>query len=427
MMRISRTRPTLALFTAALFVGGCADDIEGMNFPDGRVVAVRDSGVNGSRDSGIVGGGGDDAGVNPGFDSGIGGNGDGGGAVPENCATPFDDNGDGVANEGCVCTPGTMQMCFQRQEPEFRGMCRMGQQTCMGNGEFGSWGPCERSWLPLPDQMNQCEITQTSTEMMAMRPPVDIIWFIDTSGSMVEETANLNANLNRFAQTLSMSGLDYRVIMVGRRGMGSLLVCVPPPLASANCGDAARFRHINSSVASTNGLSVVIAAYPQFRDFLRADSQKYFVAVTDDESSMSAAQFTTTVNAWPGFRGFVFNSIVGYESRADCPTLARRGGVYITLTTQTMGDKARVCANDWSSIFTTFAMNIARRANSWVLATPARPDTIEVYLVSAGGVRTRLMMGWTYSMATNTVTVDAALIPMGSQVQIIYRPLAGSP
>jgi hypothetical protein len=275
--------------------------------------------------------------------------------------------------------------------------------------------------------MNQCEITQVSTEMMAMRPPVDIIWFIDTSGSMVEETMNLNANLNRFAMTLAGTGLDYRVIMVGRRGMGSLLVCVPPPLAGANCADGPRFRHVNISVASNDGLQRVVQAYPMFQDFLRPGAQKYFVAVTDDESTMTAAAFTTTVNAWPGFRGFIFNSIVGYESRADCPTLARRGGVYLTLTTQTMGDKARVCDRDWSTIFTSFAMGIARRANSWVLGAPARADTIQVWIVQPGGMRTQLMMGWTYNMATNTVTVNAALIPMGAQVQIIYRPLAGSP
>ncbi len=416
----------VVLSTSSLLVAGCADDIEGMNSPDANGVR-RDSGVGATVDVPSVTA---DGGAVVEFDTGVGGGvRDGGvGAVPENCMTPFDDNGDGVANEGCVCMPGTTQMCFQRQEPEFRGMCRMGTQRCTGNAEFGTWGPCESSWLPIPDQMNQCEITQMTNDMMMVaRPPVDIIWFIDTSGSMVEETANLNANLNRFATSLAMSGLDYRVIMIGRRGMGSLLVCVPPPLASANCGDAARFRHVNISVASTDGLSRAVQAYPMFSNFLRPDSQKYFVAVTDDESTMTAAAFTTTVNAWPGFRGFVFNSIVGYESRADCPTLARRGGVYITLTAQTMGDKARVCDRDWSAIFTSFAMNIARRANSWVLAVPAREDTIQVWLVAAGGMRTQLMMGWTYAAATRTLTVNAALIPAGSQVQIIYRPLAGSP
>ncbi len=350
-----------------------------------------------------------------------------GAAAVENCATPFDDNGDGVANEGCVCSPGTTQMCFERTEPQFRGMCRMGTQRCMGSGEFGMWGPCERSWLPLPDFMNQCEATQRFDDTMAARVPVDIIWFIDTSGSMVEETRNLNANLNRFASTLAMSGLDYRVIMIGTRGTGSLQVCVPPPLAGAGCSDGPRFRHVNSNVASTNGLQVVVSTYPSWRDFLRPTSQKFFVAVTDDESSMPANTFHTTASGWPGFTGYVFNSIVGYESRADCPTLARRGGVYLDLTARTMGDRARVCATDWSGIFTSFAMGIVRRTTAWVLAQPARMDTIQVWIVTAAGTRTQLMMGWTYDMAANRVTVDPAVIPMGARVEIIYRPIAGSP
>ncbi len=353
----------------------------------------------------------------------------GDGGLVENCDTPFDDNGDGQANENCPCLPtDPPRECFQRQQPEFRGMCRMGQQSCLGAGEIGTWGPCDRSWLPLPTFMNQCEATQTFTDMMATRAPVDIIWFIDTSGSMVEETMNLNANLNRFASSLASSGLDYRVIVIGTRGTGILQVCVPPPLAGAGCADGPRFRHVNSYVSSNNGLQVVINTYPTWRDFLRPTSVKFFVAVTDDESRpMTSDMFHATASAWPGFTGYVFNSIVGYESRTDCPTLAARGTQYLNLTTRTMGDRARVCATDWSTIFTSFASGIARRTTAWTLSVPARADTIQVWIVSSGGVRTRLTMGWTYDPVANRVTVDPTAVPAGSRVEIIYRPASASP
>lgn len=418
-------------WVVALWLGACAPTTEeALSFD----AAMRDGGA--VRDSGLR-----DAGV--GRDSGaasdVGAASDTGGVRPtdtgettvlrEDCATPFDDNNDGVANENCPCTPGTEQMCFERTSDRFGGMCRMGRQRCEGTGEFGMWTACAGSWLPLAAHREACEITQPVMEMTATRAPVDIIWFIDTSGSMVEETRNLNANLNRFASTMAASGVDYRVIMVGRRGTGNLQVCVPTPLGGAACGDGPRFRHIDQSVNSNDGLQQLVNTYPRWRDFLRADSLKFFVAVTDDESRpMTADTFDRTVRAWPGFTSYVFNSIVGYESRSDCPTLASRGGQYLTLTMRTRGDQARVCATDWSAIFTTFASGIARRANSFLLAEPARADTVQVWVVTAGGMRTRLTTGWSYDPAMNRVVVDpASLPPPGSHLEILYRPAAASP
>jgi hypothetical protein len=320
-------------------------------------------------------------------------------------------------------------MCFERTEPQFRGMCRMGTQRCVGTGEFGTWGPCESSWLPLPMHGNQCEVTQPIMDMTATRAPVDILWFLDTSGSMVQETMFVNENLNRFATTMAGSGLDYRVVMIARRGTAILQVCVPAPLGGAGCTDGPRFRHIDQYVNSNDGLQQVVNTYPRWRDFFRPDSIKVFIAVTDDESRpMTADTFDRTVRPWPGFSSYIFNSIVGYESRTDCPSLAARGGQYLTLTMRTMGDRARVCDRDWSTIFTTFARGIARRANSWVLGEPARADTVQVWIVQPDGRRTQLTLGWSYDPAMNRVTVDSALLPAPpARVEILYRPRSASP
>jgi hypothetical protein len=391
---------------------------------DARVVTdrgvVRDAGTP-PRDNGVVTTPRDGGVVVP-ADTG------GTGTPREDCATPFDDDDDGVANEDCACTPGTEQMCFERPEDAFRGMCRMGRQTCEGTGEFGHWGACGGSWLPIAEAMNRCEVAQDLMGMTAARAPVDIILFVDTSGSMTEETAAVNQNMNRLASIMGASGLDYRVVMVARRGTGSLQVCIPAPLGGTNCADTARLRHVNQTVNSTDGLLRLVSTRPQWQDFVRADALKFFVAITDDESSMSADAFNAAAVAWPGFSSYVFHSIVGYESRAECPSLARRGGVYLTLTSRTRGLAARVCSTDWTAIFTSFARDITSRANAWTIEADARPDTLQVWIVAADGTRTRLTTGWSYDPASRRLTIDPALLPAGgSRVEVLYRTRASSP
>ena len=62
----------------------------------------------------------------------------------------------------------------------------------------------------------------------------DIVWWIDTSGSMGDEAKYLNANINNFATYIEKAGIDYRIILVGF-GLG---VCFKPPLGGKDCEDS---------------------------------------------------------------------------------------------------------------------------------------------------------------------------------------------
>jgi len=350
-------------------------------------------------------------------------------ALRESCETPFDDNGDGRANENCACLPGAEQMCFERSGDLFRDPCRMGRQRCEGMGELGRWGECAGSWLPLPEAEQQCALTEGFNNATAVRPPVDIVWFVDNSGSMTEETRYVNMNLNLFASVMQASGLDYRVVMVARRGMGTLQVCAPPPLGGASCGDSSRFRHVDQQVESTDGLSLVLSTLPRWRDFVRLQSLKFFVAVTDDDSAMPADTFDRMIRAEPAFERYTFHSIVGYNDRTECPTLARVGSVYLTLTDRTGGERARVCAMDWSMIFRSLAEAIVRRTNFWQLTRPARAETIQVWSVNNEGRRALLpMSAWTFDAMTNRITVNPSMLPSDNAgLEITYRPAEASP
>lgn len=213
---------------------------------------------------------------------------------------------------------------------------------------------------------------------------VDIIWFIDTSGSMNQETAWVQQNLNDFASYIGSQNLDYRVIMIGKDGL-----CVAPPLGGPNCTDGPRYRHVKEYVGSTNGLSKIISSYPKWQDFLRADTTKNFIAVTDDNSSKSASWFNAEIAKLkkPGFPdGFVFHSIVAYgnEPKKGCATGARIGQVYLDLTAQTKGVKFPVCDKDWKSIFDQLAKSVAQTAKapcSYLIPDPPAGKTFNPNLI----------------------------------------------
>ena len=90
----------------------------------------------------------------------------------------------------------------------------------------------------IPDGVRQTDgglVCEASTEEAAgTLRPVDIVWAIDSSPSMDDEIAIIQANLNAFTNELAQSGLDYRVILISAdrdisgNGMDFTGVCIPP-------------------------------------------------------------------------------------------------------------------------------------------------------------------------------------------------------
>lgn len=147
--------------------------------------------------------------------------------------------------------------------------------------------------------------------------PIDVIFLIDNSGSMSDEIAAVERSINRdFAQIMEASGLDYRVIMVSRYGTpGSSVgqsenpICVGAPLSASDCDESEkapvnteRFFHYSANVQSKDGWCVLLGGYDQpdeygdvarpgwtanapkgWRQFLRPEAFKTFIAIGDDE------------------------------------------------------------------------------------------------------------------------------------------------
>jgi hypothetical protein len=180
---------------------------------------------------------------------------------------------------------------------------------------------------------------------------VDIIIAVDTSGSMSQEAAAVQNNLNNFANFISSAAIDYHVILIANNSL-----CVAEPLGGPNCTDGNDFKHVKQAVYSTDALDKIIDTYSQYQDFLRPLAQTHFIVVTDDNSWESAQWFLQQSDGLssPGYsKPFVFHSVVGTgpEPNVGCPTAASEGTVYLELSQATGGAIFPICTSQWASVY----------------------------------------------------------------------------
>jgi hypothetical protein len=146
------------------------------------------------------------------------------------------------------------------------------------------------------------------------KKPVDIIFVIDNSGSMSQEIAEVQNQINiNFATIIENSGVDYRVIMIADFGLNvDESVCISEPLSIGNCNpvpampanNPPKFFHhdpqnggFTEGISSNNLLCQLIHQLNQPDEFglqpngylplLRPGAFKEVVVITDDRSSNS--------------------------------------------------------------------------------------------------------------------------------------------
>ena len=206
-----------------------------------------------------------------------------------------------------------------------------------------------------------CGMACAGSEVQAsfVSKPSDLIFVVDQSGSMNQETQYVQAKINEFAMSIGNSNIDYRVIMMAGTS-GSNAICVPAPLSNGSCGNHTNFRLANVRVSSTDGPAKMLNNYGLYSDFLRQDAMKHIIFVTDDNSAMSAANYTSMLQALQPsgmFASYKVHGIYAYgNGQANGCTGAfgsgaRDGTVYTTLVTQTMGARGVICQDDWTTVF----------------------------------------------------------------------------
>lgn len=119
--------------------------------------------------------------------------------------------------------------------------------------------------------------------------PADIVWAVDTSGSMVEEAAAVQTNINTFSQQITATGIDVHVVMIASYPFFFLPgICVPAPLGSGQCPADTKlpnfWHHPSGVIESVDAALKLVQLFPDYKFMLRPGVKKYVVVVTDDDS-----------------------------------------------------------------------------------------------------------------------------------------------
>ncbi|HJL16384.1 MAG TPA: VWA domain-containing protein [Sandaracinaceae bacterium LLY-WYZ-13_1] len=208
----------------------------------------------------------------------------------------------------------------------------------------------------------------TPYDAMEAFAPVDIIWVVDTSGSMSNEAERVQENMQSFAEAIGMVGIDWHVVMISTQDY----VNVPEPLAIDD-----RYLLIDRPVSSNEPLQALLDEYPSYADHLRSSAVTHFVAVTDDESDLEWMEFRSRMLSNLG-RSFVFHTISSevagppnfmYPEGQPCQTssgfppegAAEPGVQYWELASATGGRTFSICtpSSEWESLFDSLTAAIA--------------------------------------------------------------------
>lgn len=239
--------------------------------------------------------------------------------------------------------------------------------TSGGPGATGTGGSC----------------AAVSSEATSELQPADIIIAVDTSGSMDEEIAQVQQNLNAFAALIVASGIDVHVVLIADASM-----CIPAPLGNGACGGADEklpaYRHVIQTVNSNDALDLIVSSYPQWKDALRPGATKTLAVVSDDDSNTGASAFQSALLALdpPTFQGFKFDAIVSFDDPGVCtgcffncaacaskccntalfctPISAAEGKVYKQLVQQTGGVIGNLCIEDFAAVFKDMATSVVQ-------------------------------------------------------------------
>jgi hypothetical protein len=227
---------------------------------------------------------------------------------------------------GTDCLPDAAQPCVCGQGPVGRRACAsdgFAECACDAAGMIDAGAEAGLVDASMPDAPSEVALadadafqpaqsdagvasdascgTQTSVATLRETRAVDVIFVIDNSGSMSNEIAGVEANINdNFARIVDQTGADYRVIMLSHHGSSqSQQICIKAPLSGTSCNpiptepaNGPRFFHYDQDVQSTDSWCWVLDTFDRpdqhnlartgWQAWLRPSALKVFVEVTDD-------------------------------------------------------------------------------------------------------------------------------------------------
>jgi hypothetical protein len=134
--------------------------------------------------------------------------------------------------------------------------------------------------------------------------PSDIIWAIDTSGSMSSSFPAITNALNTFSEKMIAAAIDAHIVLIAGAGasaaFGGQGFCMPAPLGSGQCGNAPQagaaapdskeptFLHVDVAFGMTEGVPQILNNFAAYKHVLRPNARTQLVVTEDGGMLMGA-------------------------------------------------------------------------------------------------------------------------------------------
>jgi hypothetical protein len=254
---------------------------------------------------------------------------------------------------------------------------------------------------------------------------IDILWIIDTSGSMHRFDAQLLLGIETMLTALPDS--SWRLAMMSNDPSKAVLESQFPLVPGDDILDAEAMYSSMSRGGMEEGFD---AAYEYIVNnaysgtWMRPDAGLLIVFVSDEEeqSNDHFSDVPDFISWYRGLRGgsVFLASIVNHEtseSLCDWVNPIDVGDRYMEATNAFGGNIIDICSEDWTAGVADAAASVEPH-ESWVLSHPAIADSVRVFM--NGSLVEPGMTSWSYSEFDNTVYFHT--IPPGSTlVEIGYR------
>lgn len=252
--------------------------------------------------------------------------------------------------------------CFDAVDNDLDGLTDCDDPGC---ATFSMCGGTVDASMPPSDAFTTCESIANEAENLFA--PVDLIWVVDSSGSMDNDRRVIQDNMEVFTSFIRTAGIDFHVVLVSSGSID------PSPLFSSD----PRFLFIDRGVGSQEVFARALDAFPSYMAHLRPDAITHIIGVTDDDDDIRAGTFISMMQGLLG-HDFTFHAIASPEVPNPVPFLdpipctrpddvvgvvpipaAAVGEEYFDAATATGGLDFSICTDNWSALFSTLGMTVA--------------------------------------------------------------------
>lgn len=289
---------------------------------------------------------------------------------------------------------------------------------------------------------------QTDIFQQLVDNKVDILWVVDDSGSMSEEQSQLANNFASFIGFADSLGVDYQVGVttteINDAVSGKLWSCTgyPKIITPGTPNKVAAFQcaaNVTNPPGNTRpnpggsdeaeaGLQAARLALdvPNITadnaGFLRPDARLAVIMVSDEEDQ-SPGSVNLYIDFFRNVKGFANPQLVSVSAIAgDVPNgcaTAEAGQRYMSAVMALNGQYESVCTASWTALLNNIGLGVFALRTGWGLSRPADPSTIVVRVngtvVPQGGAN-----GWTFDVASNTLTFSGTPPPPGATIEVQY-------